>query len=436
MKKSVLLFLVIQISILCATGPGTAAEPGEGSSYSLGDLCRIANEKAERIRIAADDVTVSEQEKNRALAVLIPRATAFGSYLNRRREEANYPDALTMGVKLTQAFTINGKELTAYEFSKKGIEKSRFALETIRADYLFQVAQFYFQTLSAKRQKEIAAADVERLETHRNSVQEKLTVGNVTKTDLFRAEAELSKARTSLVAAEHGILQGKAGIARLAGIDTGFSIFADDVHLLTDFNPVLEEIQVAALENRNEIKEAQKDLDRAMDNVKYEKGAYWPALGLEAGYKESDLSYEASLGEVKYDTEEAYIQAELSFTLYDGGLRKAQVNQAFSRERQARQALQSRKNDIILESRVAFLEFETARATLVNLQDELKSARENFNAVQMQFTYGMADSIDMMDANTLLVTAERRISDAEYTLSLAGLKILYTKNDLVEYLLK
>jgi len=47
----------------------------------------------------------------------------------------------------------------------------------------------------------------------------------------------------------------------------------------------------------------------------------------------------------------------------------------------------------------------------------------------------MADSIDIMDANTLLVTAQRRISDAEYTYYLSVLKILYTKGDLVQYFL-
>ena len=54
----------------------------------------------------------------------------------------------------------------------------------------------------------------------------------------------------------------------------------------------------------------------------------------------------------------------------------------------------------------------------------------------MQFKYGMANSIDIMDANTLLVQAERRIADAEYTLYLSVLKILYTKGDLLSYLLK
>jgi outer membrane protein len=52
----------------------------------------------------------------------------------------------------------------------------------------------------------------------------------------------------------------------------------------------------------------------------------------------------------------------------------------------------------------------------------------------MQFKYGMADSIDMMDANTLLVTAQRRILTAKYAYYLSVLNILYTRGDLISFL--
>jgi len=218
----------------------------------------------------------------------------------------------------------------------------------------------------------------------------------------------------------------------LAGIEDNFRVSADDVENIDDFTITLDEIKTQALNNRYEIKEAKKSVEIATRTIKYQEGDYWPSLDLEGGYKETDISYYS----IDYDTENAYIQADLVFTLFDGGLRKAQVLQAKANERKAKQALALEENQIILESKISFLEFETARNALINLQDELKSAQENYKAVQMQFKYGMADSIDMMDANTLLVQAERRISDAEYTLYLAVLKILYTKGDLLTYLLK
>ncbi len=402
--------------------------------YSLQDLCRLADKNAETIKIATDDLFIAEQEKKRALSVLVPRATLFGNHLNYRNDEVTSPDSTTLGIKLTQSFTLNGRELIAYDVTKKGIEQAGFSKETIRADYLFQVAQYYFNTLSAKRLVEIAQAEVARLTTHKNSVQEKLTVGNVTKTALYRAEAELSRSLTDKIIAENSVGQNKAALVRLAGIEDEFRVSEDDLQSIDDFNTSLDEIKTQALENRYEIKEAKKTLEIASKTIKYQKGDYWPSLSLEGGYKESDISYSSQGADIDYDTENTYIQAELVFTLYDGGLRKAQVLQAKADERKARQALNLEEKMIILESKVAFLEFETARSALINLQDELKSAQENYKAVQMQFKYGMADSIDMMDANTLLVQAERRISDAEYTYYLAVLKILYTKGELLAYL--
>jgi len=402
--------------------------------YSLQDLCRLADKNAEIIKIATDDLFIAEQEKKRALSVLVPRATVFGNHLNYREDEFTSPDSTTLGIKLTQSFTLNGRELIAYEVTQKGIEQAGFSKETIRADYLFQVAQYYFNTLSAKRLVEIAQAEVARLTTHKNSVQEKLIVGNVTKTALYRAEAELSRSLTDKIIAENSVGQNKAALVRLAGIEDDFRVSADDLENIDNFNTTLNEIKTQALENRYEIKEAKKTLEIASRTVTYEKGDYWPSLSLEGGYKESDISYGSQGSDIDYDTENTYIQAELVFTLYDGGLRKAQVLQAKAGERKARQALNLEGKMIILESKVAFLEFETARSALINLQDELKSAQENYKAVQMQFKYGMADSIDMMDANTLLVQAERRISDAEYTYYLAVLKILYTKGELLAYL--
>lgn len=399
--------------------------------YSLRDICREANKNAETIKIADDDLVIAEQQKNRALSVLIPRATLFGNYLNYKNEDAISPDSVGVGAKLTQSFTLNGRELIAYDVSKKGIEKAEFSKESIRADYLFQVAQTYFYTLSSKRMVEIAQADVERLQTHKNSVEEKLSVGNVTKTALYRAEAEHSRSLTDKIIAENRVGQNKASLVRLAGIGDDFRVSAKDIPKMDDFTITLEEIKSQALNTRYEIKEAKKTVEIATQTIKYEKGDYWPSLSLEGGYKETDISYFSH----DSDLENAYIQAELVFTLYDGGLRKAQVLQKVADERKTKQALSLAEKQIIFEAKVAFLEFETARDALKNLQHELKSAQENYKAVEMQFKYGMADSIDIMDANTLLVQSERRITDAEYTLYLSILKILYTKGDLLSYLL-
>jgi outer membrane protein len=430
MKKTAIhLFCIIFIIIFCQ------APAHCQTTYSLYELATLANIHSETIKIAQDDLYIAQQEKARALSVLIPRATTFASAAEYKNESMMAPDSMTAGIKLTQSFTLNGKELIALDVTKKNIEGKEFSLESIRSQYLLQVAQTYYNILSAQRYLEIAQSDVERLTTHRDAVKEKLSVGNVTKTDLYRAEAELSRSLTERVKAQNGVLQSKAALQNLVKIEDEFSLEKENTADIETYDKSLSDIQTFALKNRAEIKEAKKNLDIARKTVVFERSDFWPSLSFEAGYKETDIQYASVPRDVEYDTEDLYIKGEIVFTLYDGGLRKAQIRQALANQRKAKNALILQEKKIILDSKISFLNYKTAKSTLLNLQDELKSARENFNAVQMQFKYGMADSINMMDANTLLVTAQRRISDAEYTCYLSVLKILYTRGDLISFFL-
>ncbi len=426
MNKTPIRFLFIFFIIVLAHIPAVCQ-----TTYSLYDLAQLANIHSETIKIAQDDLYIAQQDKDRALSVLIPRATAYGSMNEYKNDNIAAPNTLALGVKLTQSFTLNGKELIALDVTKRNIEGKEFSLESIRSQYLLQVAQAYFNILSAQRFFEIAQSDVKRLGIHKDSVKEHLSVGNVTKTDLYRAEAELSKSLTEQVIAENRILQTKAALQNLVEIEDEFTLPKEDIEGIKDYECTLEGIQTYALENRPEIKEAKKNLEIAGKTIKFKKSDYWPTLSLEAGYKETDITYES----VDYDTEDAYLKGELVFTLYDGGLRKAEIRQAFADQRKTENVLLLQKKRIILDSKTAFFTYQTAKSALQNLQHELKSAKENYTAVQMQFKYGMANTIDMMDANTLLVTAQRRISDAKYTYYIAVLGILYTKGELTALLL-
>jgi outer membrane protein len=75
----------------------------------------------------------------------------------------------------------------------------------------------------------------------------------------------------------------------------------------------------------------------------------------------------------------------------------------------------------------AYLDVVTARSVLDSLGDQVTFARHNYDAVLKQYQYGIANSVDIMDANTVLVTAERQLSDARYTYQLAILKLSRTQ---------
>ena len=407
-----------------------------GPTLSLGDMCRMADRSAEVILSAKDDCGIAIEDRKRALANLLPWIQTSGQQVSYRNNDAYSPNTRTLGINIGQSYTLNGREFTYLAMAGKKVELTGYALESVRSDFLYNVANGFVSILKAKQREQIALAEINRLKIHLSHVQEQLAAGDVTRTDLHRAIAELAKARTSQVSAHTEKAQNRADLVRMTGVDRTFSL---DERGLADinrkgFDP--EEIKADALKSRADIRQAKKALAIALDQIDYEKGNFWPALSVETGYRETDISYSLTAGRnYSYDKEEAYICADLSFNIYAGGYHRAARQKALLEHKKARQDLQVLEKQVIYEAEAAFLNFTAKKAILVNLEQELTAARENFNAVEEQFRFGMKDSMDIMDANTLLVQAEQNMADAGYDLSLSVLAILYAKGRLTPCLL-
>ncbi len=168
--------------------------------YTLDTLYEMALGVSEEVKLAEETLYVTELDKKRALSVLIPRLSAFGDYLRYDEEKRVNGSPVqpewssTYGVRLDHSFTLNGKELIALELSKNQIARERLNLAAGREALLMRVAEAYYNSLKAQKTLEIATANVDRLEVYKEAVQKRLKAGTTTKTDLFRASAELSGA--------------------------------------------------------------------------------------------------------------------------------------------------------------------------------------------------------------------------------------------------
>ena len=202
--------------------------------YSLEDLYRIALERSERIKISEEDLFIAERGKDKALSVLLPRLSAFGSYTKYNEDKRSSTgsviqpdDSKSWGMRLDQSFTLSGREVTGFNISKENIEKNKYELHAVKEEYLLGVSAAYYEVLRAKKALDIARANVERLTKHRDAANIRLKVGEVTKTALLRAEAELSGAQSEEIRAKNALELAKAVLARIVG--WGFCLKAPSI---------------------------------------------------------------------------------------------------------------------------------------------------------------------------------------------------------------
>jgi outer membrane protein len=319
---------------------------------------------------------------------------------------------------LDETLSTGGREFRAFAMARKNLAKSRYDLRAIREDYLLHyVAAAYYNVFMSKRNLEIAEANLERLTQYRDAAQKRLQIGEVTKTALLRAEGELSGAKADRLQAQNNLELAMAVLANNVGLDEGFIL--REAPALEEEPPSLELFQKRAFASRSDLKSLELQKQMAADRIKYVQGAFLPSISLSGVYSASDQNPASA----NLNRESIYGAIALNFPFYEGGLRKAEVVEARAQERQAELHYEELKKAIEIEVRTGYLDLMTQKGTLRFLNDQLLFARENYHAVERQFEFGLSSSLDVLDANTLLVSAQTKVAAAEYGYRLALLRI-------------
>lgn len=404
-----------------------SSETDSLKEYSLKDLYSIALERSEKVKISEGDLFIAVKEKDRARSALLPKISAFGDYTRYSAEKissasfGSFPIqsewSASWGFRLDESLSLSGREITAFNIAKKGTELSRYDLYAVMEDYLLNVAESYYDVLKANKAVEIAKANVERLTKHRDAAQTRFRVGEVTKTAVLRAEAELSGARSKLVESENFLNLAKAILARVVGIEGDFKLQESVPEGIETIE--LNLLQQKAIDERAELKSSNIQMKIAEDEVRYTKGAYWPTLSIEGVYERRDEDPSSPF----FLDESIYGVLRLNFPFFEGGLRKAEVRQAEERYKQTELMREDLKKTISIEVENAYLDLKTQKGILESLQDQVTFAKDNYDTVSKQFEFGLVNSIDVMDANTLLVEAERDFFRAQYNYQLSIVRL-------------
>jgi outer membrane protein len=401
--------------------------------YTLDELYRLALERSEKIKISEENVFISEKQKDQAMSYLFPRlsgAAAYTGYAESKTNDARNliqpNESSSWSVSLDQSLSTSGRELVGLRMARDNIEKNRMDLFSLKETYMLLVTNAYYDVLKAGRLVEISQANIVRLIKYRDAAVTRLKIGEVTKTAVLRAEAELSGAQSDLVKAENLFSATKAVLQRIVGFEGDFVLY--DVHKSASLDvrnigsenkdPLglhctslyLECLKDVAYSKRAELKSSTIQKKIAERQVQYTRGANWPTISLQGIYIAKHETPE--LGSLIRDN--LYGGIRLTVPFFEGGLRTAQTQEAIAKERQAEYALSDLKKSISVEVENAYLDYVAQKDVLKPSGDQVAFARDNYNAVSKQFDFGLTQSIDVMDANNVLVNAQVQFIRALY----------------------
>lgn len=392
--------------------------------YEIDDIYRLILRNNQKIMIADENIKQAYLDKDKAISALLPSLTAEGDY-TRRPNALFSPSGFvirseterTLQITINQPLYTGGKAMAGLRIANEDIDKVRYDHFLVREDLFIQAANLYYEALKARRNVGIEEAEVKRLEEHRRSAEARFKVGEVTKTVLLRAEAELSGAKADLIRAKNQLRQAKESLSFLTGIRGEFGIKepkSPETPMGTE-----DELIDQAYRERRDLARGILSQKIAGEQILVARGGFFPQLSVEASYINKDLEPAGSFSV----SNEKFAELKLTFPFFAGGSDLANLKSAKSKLRQAELEVALLRDGIGIDVRKAYLDLGAITPLIDTLKDRVAFARENYTMVSRQFDFGLATNIDVLDANSTLLDAERQLSNALYDRDTAILRL-------------
>jgi outer membrane protein TolC len=167
-----------------------------------------------------------------------------------------------------------------------------------------------------------------------------------------------------------------------------------------------------ALQERPDLQSLAERFRAAEAEVKKAHSAYRPTVEFESKASSQSIWPQVSqpgLGDTTQFVWSTGVQ--IKWSLFDGGLRRHEVLQRTSEQRQAAHELREKSDDIARETWVAYIQFGTAVRQQEAAQMLLQAATTSYDASLDAYGYGVKNLIDLVNAESQL--AEARLADVE-----------------------
>ncbi|WP_163995094.1 TolC family protein [Pyxidicoccus caerfyrddinensis] len=291
-------------------------------------------------------------------------------------------------------------------------------VEQARREILFGVAQAYYGAAAQAKAVNVQERLVELNAARSKDTRVRFEAGTVTRVAQLRAEQDLSRAEQDLIRAQNAYSSARLVLATLLAFDDAdFDVAAPpepEVPVKTD----ADQLYQRSLEARADVAASRETVELARTNKKGAWLAYLPTVGVNGAYRI------ANSGGFTGQSDTWLITFAASWTLWDGGLREANLTEASARI--AESLANQRKAELTAREDVkrSQLDLASALANRLKAEQTVELARESQRLTDVSFKAGVATYLEVADANTALTSAEIGLVNERLQSALAALRLL------------
>lgn len=326
----------------------------------------------------------------------------------------------TFGVSLNASYELDfwGKNRAAARAADESLKSAAFSQEVVGLTVTANVANAYLDVLALRERTTIAEQNIEAANRVLSITEAKVTNGVSSRLDLAQQQALVAGQKAQVPALREQASEAAFGLAVLLGRPPeGFDVKA--VNLDGIVSPaVAHGLPSELLRRRPDVAAAEANLAAAHANVDVARAAFFPAVNLTAqgGYQSTALSMLFNPESQGFN-----IAASLAQTIFDGGRLIGQSRLAHAQEME----LLVNYRSAVLN---AFKDVETALSQVTSLADQerykteqVRAAAEAFRISEIQYREGVADLLNVLQAQQTLFTAQDQLVQIKLARIQAGI---------------
>ncbi|WP_034045967.1 TolC family protein [Wocania ichthyoenteri] len=341
---------------------------------------------------------------------------AQGIFANRTSHSTS------LGLSVSQNVFSGFRTLNSYKQSKLNSERSQLELERLKDDISLNVVDAYLNILFNKENLETAKAQFDFSQKQLKQVQDLVDAGVQPKANIYDAEATLSRDAQQVTIAENNFNLALLTLSQLLQVPfNGFDVEMIDVNtpsealLYKDATPILN----YALQNRNEIKIAEKNIESAQLSTKISKSGYLPNVSLGYGFGTNAFysnlaNNEAAFLDQLNDNKGHSFNLNVGIPIFSRFQNKTAVAKSKIQEDNSKLRLQQAKLDLESNIQRAYTDAQAAFKAYDAAKKSLASQELAFNNSQERYNIGNMTAFDLEQARVQFINAQSSLINAKY----------------------
>jgi outer membrane protein TolC len=279
------------------------------------------------------------------------------------------------------------------------------------------VGNAYLQVIEANSRIEAQEAQVQNAKALDDQARDEVEAGTAPRIDQTRTAVQLHTEEYNLSVDRNDLAIAKLNLSRAIGLPLGQEFELADQVPYSDINPPsIDNAMQIAYRSRKDFGAALDYEKSAAESLSAAKGERYPVVAANSDYGDVGTTFGHSHGDLTF-------QAGVNIPIFTGGRTKGDITQADAQLKQRKAEAENIRGQIDFDVRTAFLNLNAAKEQVTVAKQNVDLANDNLARSKDRFASGVTDSVEVVQAEQSLASADDQYITSLYNHNFAKLSL-------------